>query len=177
MKPSAEKEFSVVSRLRRIVVAIASAACVAVAFTGSVTAPALAQSAHTPTQSAPAAPAAVKLPAAVAAPGPCGDGNGYNGANRFWRCTGSSVTSDWVASTTCAEGEYNAITSYNVWGAINNCTTRVWLHQFMNPKDTTSGWAICIPPASAVSWIFPVNEAPQNFMISANSAACTPVLP
>lgn len=168
------------SRLRRIVGAIVSVACMAVAFTGGVTAPALAQSAYTPTQSAPAVAAAVKLPAAVAASGPCGDGNGYNGANRFWRCTGSSLTSYWVASTSCDVNEYNAITYYNAWGAINNCSTRVWLHQYMYPEDTSTsnpGWAICIPPESAVAWIFPVNEEPQNFMISANSADCAPVLP
>ncbi len=62
------------------------------------------------TAPASAQTAAVKLPAAVAASGPCGDGNGYNGANRFWRCTGSSATSQWVASTSCDQGEYNAIT-------------------------------------------------------------------
>lgn len=172
------------SRLRRIVVAVASAACVAVALTGGVTAPAFAQSASTQSQTqvqtAPVTATAVKLPAAIAASGPCGDGNGYNGATRFWRCTGSSVTSDWVASTTCNQGEYNADTGsyYNAYGAINNCSGRVWFHEFMYPKDQTAGWAICIPPASAVSWIFGgVNEKPQNFMISANTAFCTPTLP
>ena len=154
------------SRLRRIVVAIVIAASVALALTGVTTAPASAQT------------TTAKLPAAVAASGPCGDGNGYNGANRFWRCTGSSVTSDWVASTSCNQGEYNATSYYNAYGAINNCSTRVWFHQDYYPEDQTSGWAICIPPASAVSWIFGgVNEEPRNFMISANSAFCTPVLP
>ena len=110
----------------------------AVAFTGAMTASASAQT------------RAVKLPAAIAASGPCGDGNGYNGANRFWRCTGSSVTSDWVASTSCDEGEYNAITYYNAWGAINNCSTRVWLHQYMRIRKIRSsdpGWAMCLPAA------------------------------
>jgi hypothetical protein len=166
-----------VSRLRRTVVAILSAACIAVAFTGAMAASASAQTTAVKQATAVKQTTAVKLPAAVAASGPCGDGNGYNGANRFWRCTGSSVTSDWVASTSCNQGEYNAMTYYNAWGAINNCSTRVWFHEYMNPKDTTSGWSICIPPASAVSWIFPVNEKPQNFMISANSAFCTPTLP
>jgi hypothetical protein len=158
----------------------------AVAFASAMTAPALAQSAHTPTRSAqtwikwaPTTTPEQAFKELAAASGPCSDLNGYNAATLFWRCTGSSPTSQLVGSS-CNQGEYNAGTNYTVWGAINICSTRVWLHQDYFPADETSGWSICIPPNFAdpiTQWEFPVGESPRNIMVSANSANCTPVLP
>lgn len=147
------------------------AALVAVAATLSTTTPAQAAAASTSTQTATVEQAYKQQ---AAASGPCTDGNGYTGATLFWRCTGGSATSRFVGSS-CNQGEYNAGTNYNVWGAINLCGTRVWLHQFKYPKDQTSGWSICIAPLTAT--VFSVGETPQNIMVSANTASCQTILP
>jgi hypothetical protein len=63
----------------------------------------------------------------------------------------------------------------NVWGAINLCATRVWLHQFKFPADQTGGYAICVGPGFASQ--FAVGEFPKNIMVSANRAGCTTILP
>ncbi len=164
-------------RLRRTAVIIASAACMAAAFTAAMTTPALAQSAHTLTQSAQISTQSARplphnqVPRAYYA---CSDMSGYTGTTMFWRCTGGYPTSKWVGSS-CTPGEYNAGTNYTIWGAINHCGTRVWLHQLKYPEDQTSGWAMCIPRVS--SWNFGVGLSPQNIMVSTNSAGCATILP
>lgn len=102
--------------------------------------------------------------------GPCTDGYGYNGATEFWRCTGSAANARWVGNT-CAQGEYNAGTYYNVYGIINNCGTRVWLHEYTYPQDVNNGWAYCSTPYSATALSGPI--FPENIMVSANSATCS----
>jgi hypothetical protein len=179
-----------VLRLRRTAVAIASAACMAAAFTAAMTNSALAQPAHTtPTAQIlkisalpkSAQPSTFKQAltleqaqrTAAAATIPCGDDALPTGFE-FWRCTGSSATATFVGSS-CNLGEYNAGSHYNVWAFVNNCNGRVWLHQYTYPTDTTSGWSICTGPAHA--GFFPGNPEPENIMVSANTASCTPVYP
>jgi hypothetical protein len=147
------------SRLRRTAVAIAAAASMAAAFTGAMTAPALAQSAHT-TQSAQA--------------GPCADGDGLSGGTFFWRCTGSGAASRYVGSS-CNAGEYNAGDYYNVFGVINRCSTRVWLHELPYPDDLNSGYAVCIEPG--LGTLFIPALYPQNIMVSGNSSPCNAIYP
>jgi hypothetical protein len=173
-----------VPRLRRTIFAIGAAAGL-VAFAAAMTAPASAQT----LASAPAAAYASTGQARLPAPGtttfarpaataasviPCDDGVDYSPTQNFWRCTGTSVTSRWVASS-CAEGEYNAATEYNVYGIINNCPSRVWIHEYMYPKDTTSGWAECVGPIGYADSSGVVNSEyvhPENIMVSANTADC-----
>jgi hypothetical protein len=180
-----------VLRLRRTAVAIASAACMAAAVTGVMAAPALAQSAHTTpsaqmskisalTRSAqtPAFKQAYKTLKQEQKPAttiPCGDDAVPTGED-FWRCTGSSETAEFVGSS-CAEGEYNAGSYYNVWAWVNNCPARVWLHQYTYPKDGTSGWSVCIAPDSLGYWSPPANPEPENIMVSANTASCETIYP
>jgi hypothetical protein len=164
------------SRFRRAVVAIASAACIAAAFTGA--APALAQS-TTPSVQASAKSAqipkvlqAYRQQAGTAIEGACTDGVGFNNFTYFYRCTGDLSSSQWVASP-CGIGEYNAITYYNVYGEINNCSTRVWVHQYYYPKFTDNGgtgFAYCFGPGTFEVW--GTNLAPENIQVSANSAGC-----
>ncbi len=180
-----------VFRLRRTAVAIASAACMAATVTCAMTAPALAQSAHTtPSAQISKISALTRSPqtptfkqayktleqeAAATATIPCGDDavpTGYE----FWRCTGSSETAKFVGSS-CTEGEYNAGSYFNVWAWVNNCYTRVWLHEYKYPKDVTSGWAICIPGGYLGYWSPSANPEPENIMVSANAAYCETVYP
>ena len=81
--------------------------------------------------------------AASASSGYCSNFNGYSGAADFWRCTGTAASSQWVGSS-CNPGEYNSGTYYNIYGAINLCGTRVWLHEYTYPTDTESGWSECV---------------------------------
>jgi hypothetical protein len=105
----------------------------------------------------------------------CTDDIGYTGAQEFWRCTGTSATSTWVGST-CAEGEYNAGSQYNVYDVYNLCNTRVWLHKYTYPKDVTApdDWSVCVPPANGNTYpvLSPDYVHPENIMVSANTAAC-----
>jgi hypothetical protein len=106
----------------------------------------------------------------VAQSGPCTDGNGFSkNITAMWRCTGSSPASRWVGSS-CSQGEYNAGTFYNVYGAINECSTRVWLHEFYYPQDVNNGWAACLQPGYAQPFSSPL--FPENIMVSANPAPC-----
>jgi hypothetical protein len=181
-----------VPRLRRTAVAIASAACMAAAITGAMTAPALAQPAHT----TPAAQISLrtlvksgqiaiveqghKLNATAAATAtiPCYDST-FSGAAEFWRCTGDSETSTMVGSS-CSVSEQNAATYYNVYAALNLCTGRVWLHQNKYTSGTPAGWAVCIayyglPEGAYQYWGY--NLEPKNIQVSANTAYCTTTLP
>jgi hypothetical protein len=135
------------------------------AFTGVMTNSAFAQVATATPTSAPAS-----LLAEAAASGDCTDGVGINSSAQFWRCTGTSPSSPWVASS-CNPGEYNAITYYNLYGAINACGTRVWIHEYTYPTDTTSGWSWCYGPGVSED-LGPTYAHPENIMVSDNSAAC-----
>jgi len=144
------------SHPRRTVIAIATAACMAAAFTATMT---ISASAQTVTASAPAE----GIP-------DCNDGIGMTTATLFWRCTGTARTSPWVGSS-CSPGEYNAGSAYNVYIASNYCNTRVWLHEYTYPEDANSGWGLCIspggegPPASTY-------QHPENIQVTTNSAQC-----
>ena len=92
------------------------------------------------------AAATVKLAEPASAGNDCYDANGYNGAVGFWRCTGTSVSSPMVWST-CNQGNYNAGTYYNVYWWLNQCNTRVWLHEYTYPYDVNNGWACVLPLA------------------------------
>lgn len=133
-----------------------------------------ASSATGATAQSPQSAAAEQVYRQQAAAGPCTDGNGFSGATQFWRCTGSSASSRFVGSS-CNQGQYNAGTNYNVWGAINLCPTRVWLHQLKFPAYQSGGYAICVGPGFAGQ--FSVGEFPQNIMVSSNRANCTTILP
>lgn len=169
------------SRLGRTAVVIASAACLAAGFTAAVAAPALAQPAHTPTHPAKISAkvqwtyekAAHQHPRAT---GPCSDSNGFTASTSFWRCTGPNPSSRWVASS-CAQGQYNAGTSYNVYGAVNFCGTRVWLHEFTYPQDVNNGWSICFAPNSNAEAVLSIPVFPENIMVSNNPTSCTTILP
>ena len=166
-------------RLRRTAVAIAAAACMVSGFTAAITTPALAQSVHTPTHSARTSTTVMQtyknsMQKNSRQSGPCTDGNGFTNSTSFWRCTGSDPTSRWVASS-CAQGQYNAGTFYNVYGAINNCSTRVWLHEFTYPQYVNNGWSICIAPH--FNPVFAAGEFPENIMVSGNNASCETILP
>jgi hypothetical protein len=179
-----------VPRLRRTILAIGTAAGM-VAFAAAMTAPALAQTAQTkPSAQISKVSGSTKSPQTPtfkqayktfeqAQPAttviPCGDDAVPTG-NDFYRCTGSSETAAFVGSS-CAEGEYNAGSYYNVWAWVNNCSTRVWLHEYTYPTDTTSGWAICIPGGYLGYWSPPANPEPENIMVSANTAYCDTVYP
>jgi hypothetical protein len=145
-----------VPRLRRTAIAIATAICMGAAFTAATTAPASARSVQTSTQSA--------------ATGDCSDGNGIGSSGLFYRCTGTSPSSEWVGSS-CGEGNYNAGSEYNVYIAFNTCDTRVWLHQFPYPKDENSGWSFCA--TIGISDQMPSEyQHPENIFVSANSSQC-----
>jgi hypothetical protein len=120
---------------------------------------------------------ALKPGAAAATTIPCGDDPQPSG-DEFYRCTGSSETATFVGSS-CAEGEYNAGKGsyYNFWAFVNNCSTRVWLHEYPYPTDTTSGWSICTPGGYEGYANPPANPEPENIMVSANTAYCTPIYP
>jgi hypothetical protein len=177
-----------VSRLGRTALAIASAAFMAAALTAAMAAPALAQSAH-PTSSAQTSARSARVSAllqeyrhsSAAATEPCGDGVGISSSTEFWRCTGSSETSTFVGSP-CTQGSYNAGSYYNVWGAINECPTRVWLHENEIPPSgaTPAGWSVCIAPAADYPYnapIFTANLKPENIQVVANDSSCVPVQP
>lgn len=112
--------------------------------------------------------------ASASASGPCTDGDGFSdGVTDFWRCTGSAANSRWVGST-CNEGEYNAGSYYNVYGAINECGDRVWLHEYTYPDDTNPsnpGWAVCVSPDGG-GLVAPDGIFPENIVVSANPANC-----
>jgi hypothetical protein len=153
-------------------VAIASAACMAAAFTMAVTAPALAQSARTTPSVQTSAKLAPTATAAQTTPVPCADEDGLSNNIEFWRCTGTSATSKWVGST-CDVGEYNAATTYNVYLAINDCSTRVWLHGLDYPLfETAGGFAYCISPHS--TWVPAAGDSnfPENIQVSENTSSC-----
>jgi hypothetical protein len=172
-----------VPRLRRTAVIIASAACMAAALTAAMTAPALAQPAHTLTQSAQTF--TISLSTSALKPAymhqaqyndyACTDGDGLTDSPLFYRCTGGAISSKWVGSS-CSPGQYDAETNYTVWATINQCHTRVWLHQYTYPEYTLpAGWAMCIPPNSFYELGLAVS--PENIMVSDNTASCTPILP
>jgi hypothetical protein len=90
----------------------------------------------------------------------------------FFRCTGLDESASWVGSS-CNTGNYNAGSggAYNVSKWVNDCNTRVWLHQFTSPKDATSGWSYCAspnengtPPAQDVN--------PENIQVVSNADPC-----
>ena len=159
--------------------AIASAACMAAAFTVAMTTPALAQSAHTTASVqtlAKSAHIAMAPQGRIATPVPCADNDGLTGSADFWRCTGSGATSRWVGSS-CNVNEYNAGDNgtYNVFLAINDCSTRVWLHALDFPEFTSDGgFAICINPHSS----FVPNGGdgvpvfPKNIQVTSNGSDC-----
>lgn len=167
-------------RLRRIAYPIGIVGCMVAAFAGMI-APASAQT------TASAAPAAVSAPAAAAdaaatfklaepasAGNDCYDANGYNGAVGFWRCTGTSVSSLMVWST-CNQGNYNAGSYYNVYWWLNQCNTRVWLHQYTYSYDVNHGWAVCATPSvngGSSGVVPPADVHPENIQVTANTAAC-----
>jgi hypothetical protein len=146
-------------------IAAASAGTIAVAATVSA-----ANAATAPTTAVIATSAAAYAASATVA---CLDLNGYNNTNEFWRCTGPDETSQWVGSS-CNVDEYNAGSSYNVYGAINMCGKRVWLHEYTYPADTSPtnpGWAVCVNDDGA--WYqYTGGIFPKNIMVSANTAAC-----
>lgn len=167
-------------RLPRTILAIGAAACMAAAFAAAMTAPASAQT----TTSAPvtitapfagaALTSAVTLHTAAASSQDCANGVGYTGLEGFWRCTGTSATSPWVGSS-CAPGEYNAGSYYNVYLAVNFCAYRVWLHEYKYPADVNNGWAVCVSPYLDSGYELSLNagyQHPENIMVSNNTAAC-----
>ena len=101
---------------------------------------------------------------------PCLDMNGYDNTPSFWRCTGPDESSRWVGSS-CSAGEYNAGTYYNVYGAINQCGRRVWLHEYTYPADVNNGWAVCVNDDG--NWyVYPGGVFPENIMVSTNPDPC-----
>jgi hypothetical protein len=156
--------------------AIASGTCMAAAFTVAMTAPALAQSAHTTPSVQTLTQMATAPQAQTATPVPCADQDGLSGSAEFWRCTGSSATSKWVGSS-CNVNEYNAGDNgtYNVYLAINDCGTRVWLHGLDYPEFTKDGgFADCINPHSsfAPNGGDGVPEFPKNIQVTSNTSDC-----
>jgi hypothetical protein len=167
-----------VPRLRRTAFAIGTAACMAAAFAAAMTAPASART----TASAPAAvsapataadaAAAIKPYAAVAGNQACSDDNGDTGAPAFWRCTGPNATSAYAGSGCgLATYELNATGHWNVYGYINGCEGRVWLHQYTYPTDEKSGWSVCLNGYSSGFEYSPYN-APENIEITTNDTNC-----
>jgi hypothetical protein len=181
--------------LRRTASAIGTAACMAAAFAAAMTAPA---SAQTTASAAPAAvsatataaseavavklttaagaAAAVKLtPAAAPSWNDCSDYDGYNAQDGFWRCTGTSPSSPWVWSS-CTPGNYDAISSYNVYIFTNLCNTRVWMHQYTSKNDVNNGWAKCTGPyefGNDNNGLSAANEVhPENIQVTTNTADC-----
>lgn len=163
------------SRARQILFAVGIAVCLAAAFAVAGVAQASAQP-KAPSPAVVSAPiTTAMLTKAAAASSDCADGIGLSSATReFWRCTGTSATSTYVGSS-CTPNEYNAKTEYNMYAAINDCLTRVWVHQYMYPKDTTAGWTICFGPpgnASSIQTLKTADVHPQNIMVSNNPLSC-----
>jgi hypothetical protein len=150
---------------RRTALAIAAAACTAAAFTAAMTTPASAQSAAATSADKPAAAAGEY----------CLDGSGYSLNDEFYRCTGTSQTSAWVGSS-CATGNHNAASSYNIYDARNECVgsegyVRVWLHQYTDYANG-NGWAICVNPDAYGQEIDPDYQHPENIQVTTNTEAC-----
>ncbi|NUP49664.1 MAG: hypothetical protein HOW97_20490 [Catenulispora sp.] len=151
--------------MNRLIVA-AAAGTFAVAATAS-TAGATTKPTATPTTAVVATSAAAYAASATV---PCIDMNGYSTATQFWRCTGPDATSRWVGSS-CNVGQYNAGTYYNVYGAINPCGKRVWLHQYTYPNDVNNGWAVCVNDDGAW-YVYTPAIFPENIQVSTNTASC-----
>jgi hypothetical protein len=150
-----------VPRLRRTAVVFATAICMGAALTAAMTAPASARSVLTPAQAA-ARPASTNQD--------CYDGNGIGQAGQFYRCTGTSPSSQWVGSS-CAAGNYNAGTQFNVYIAFNTCDTRVWLHEYPYPEWESSGWTVCATIGVSDD-IDPQYQHPENIYVSTNYSQC-----
>jgi len=134
------------TRLRNAALAGVGACLLASAFTLAVAAPASARSA----------------PCINSQLGPYG---------QFYRCTSTSPNGAWRGTPCMAGANYNATNGpFNVYVGQNQCTVRVWLHQFTN-WEGNNGWAYCISPNTGVlipSWA--VN--PNNIYVSTNRSAC-----
>jgi hypothetical protein len=144
-------------RLRPTAIAIATAGCMAAAFSATTTASASAQT------GAPAQTGASPQTQY------CNDPMNFPTIS-FWRCTGATEGSPWVGSS-CNVNNYNAGTSYNVYAWDNACGDRVWLHQYTYPKDVDKGWSYCISPGSI--GVTPTQyRNPQNIEVVSNTAKC-----
>jgi hypothetical protein len=154
---------------RRIVFGMLASVLMAVAF-GASSAAAPASAASLVTASAASAAPLATAPASAAplatAASACATFSDPYPA--FWRCTGTS----WVAIG-CSPSENNAASAYNVLYAANDCVYRVWLHQYANPKDETSGWSACIAPETWYSTIPAKYQHPGNIQISNSTAFCS----
>ena len=134
------------TRLRNAVLAGVGACLLASAFTLAVAAPASARSA----------------PCINSQLGPYG---------QFYRCTSTSPNGAW-RGTPCTPGaNYNATSGpFNVYVGQNQCTVRVWLHEFTN-WEGGNGWAYCISPNTGV--LVPGSAVnPNNIYVSTNRSAC-----
>ncbi len=71
----------------------------------------------------------------------------------------------------CNQGSNYNYPAIPITSAENECGVRVWLHEYPNPQDQTSGWAYCVNRGGPHS--IPLSRSdPQNIYISKNTSPC-----
>jgi hypothetical protein len=99
--------------------------------------------------------------------------NSAIGFGQFFRCTSTSPNGAWKGLACAAGVNYNGTDGpFNVIAAVNDCTTRVWLHQ--DEDWQAGGWSYCVAPSEGDYDIPSWAMHPMNIYISLNQSYCSP---